>query len=214
MPTAVIVTTACPTTPCSNRPAGGSLIQLGVTIDGLTHAGWTPLIASPAGGPAPFDPREDAAEWVPFVEHAEATVPLGALDVDGADLVLVLGGPGAVHDLAEDADVRRLVVRTLRCGRPLIAIGHGVAALAATSIVAGRRVTGCTDAEELVALRRPAASSTERRLRAAGARFYARPPGRPHLVVEGHLVTAQNTASIGLAVVHALTIARPLAHAA
>lgn len=214
MPIAVIATTSLATTPGSGRPTGGSLTQLGIVADALAHAGWTAVIASPAGGPAPFDPREDAAEWEPFVEHADATVKLQALDPDTADLLVVAGGPGAVHDLADDADLRRLVLRTLQCGRPLVAIGHGVAALADPALVAGRRVTGCTDAEELAALRRPSASSTEQRVRAAGARFYARPPGRPHLVVDGHLVTAQNTASIGLAIVHALTIARPLAHAA
>ena len=139
---------------------------------------------------------------------------LHAIDLDAADLLIVAGGPGAVHDLADDGDLAQLLLRTLQCGRPVAAVGHGVAALARPAVVAGRRVTGCTDAEELTVLRRPTASSTEQRLRAAGARFYARPPGRPHLVVDGHLVTAQNTASIGLAVVHALTVARPLAPAA
>lgn len=214
MPTAVIVTTSCATTPGNQRPAGGSLIQLGIAADALAHAGWTTVIASPAGGPVPFDPHEDAGEWAPFVELADASVRLHAIDLDAAELLMVAGGPGAVHDLADLADLQHLVLRTLQCGRPLVAIGHGVAALAAPSLVAGRRVTGSTDAEELIALRPPAATSTEQRLRTAGARFYARPPGRPHLVVDGHLVTAQNTASIGLAIVHALTIAQPFAHAA
>ena len=57
MPIAVIVTTSCVTTPGTRRPAGGSLTQLGIAADTLAHAGWTTVIASPAGGPVPFDPR-------------------------------------------------------------------------------------------------------------------------------------------------------------
>ena len=124
-------------------------------------------------------------------------------------------GPAPLGDLADDADLATLLVGAAADGAVVMAVDHGASALAARPrrgdpLAAGRRVTGYSDAE---ARRAPWAMSsgptTEQRLRAAGGRYYARAAGRPNLVVDGHFVTAQNTASIGLAVAHVLAIVEP-----
>ena len=215
LPIAAVVTTSCGRLPGSDRPTGTSLPQVAIVGDALRHVGWTPVIASPAGGDVPVDPADDVAEWAAARAELAATTPLRALAPTAVGVWIVLGGPGALGDLADDAELATLLQGAAADGAVVMAVDHGAGALAARPrrgdpLAAGRRVTGASDAEA----RRAAwtmgnGPTTEQRLRAAGGRYCARAAGRPHLVVDGHLVTAQNTASIGLAVAHVLAIVEP-----
>jgi hypothetical protein len=215
LPIAAVVTTSCGRLPGSDRPTGTSLPQVAVVCDALHHVGWTPVLASPAGGAVPIDPVGAGPEWAAARAELAATTPLRALSRTDVGLWIVLGGPGAIGDLADDAELATFLQGATADGAIVMAVDHGTSALAARPhrgdpLASGRRVTGPSDAEARRALR-PMGNgpTTERRLRAAGGRYDARAAGRPHLVVDGHLVTAQNTASIGLAIAHVLAIVEP-----
>ena len=65
---------------------------------------------------------------------------------------IVLGGPGALGDLADDADLATLLQGAAADGAIVMAVDHGASALAARPrrgdpLTAGRRVTGPSDAE-------------------------------------------------------------------
>ncbi len=215
MPNATVVTTSCGRLPGSERPTGTSLPQLAVVTAALHHAGWTVLLTSPCGGPAPVDPTERISEWAHATAALEDTTPLAALPADPSDAWIVLGGPGARGDLADAPGLAARLARAAASGAIVMTVGHGAATLAATPpggtpLAAGRRVTGRSDAEERQDPSSRGSSPTiEQRLRSVGARVYVGAAGRPNLVVDGHLVTAQNTASVGLAITHVIAIAEP-----
>jgi putative intracellular protease/amidase len=210
-----VVTTSCGRLPWSRRPTGTSLPQVAIVTDALRHVGWTAVMASPLGGTVPVDPADDVPEWAAARAGLTATTPLRAIEPSMVGVWIVLGGPGALGDLADDAELATLLQGAAADGAIVMAVDHGAGALAARPrrgdpLATGRRVTGPSDAEA----RRPAwtaanGPTTEQRLRAAGGCYSARAPGRPHIVVDGHLITAQNTASIGLAVAHVLAIVEP-----
>jgi hypothetical protein len=87
-----------------------------------------------------------------------------------------------------------------------VGLDHGAAALAGMRaadgipLIAGRRVTGRSDAEErhVRHLGGPGPSA-EQRLRAAGGRYTAGPLWRANAIRDGAVLTAQNPASTALA---------------
>jgi hypothetical protein len=105
LPIAAVVTTSCGQLPGSDRPTGTSLPQVAVVCDALHHVGWTPVLASPAGGAVPIDPVGAGPEWAAARAELAATTPLRALSPPDVGLWIVLGGPGALGDLADDAEL-------------------------------------------------------------------------------------------------------------
>jgi putative intracellular protease/amidase len=203
MTTAVLVATSCPSLPDSERRTGVSLPQFGVIRRALSACRWQLILASPSGGDVPVDAGTWSEEWAGAATALAGSAALGELGDTGADVWIVLGGHGALVDLAEDAVLAALLARALRDGAMVVGIDHGAAALATVRHqdgapwLAGRRVTGRSDAEERFTRHLGIAGrSTEQRLRAAGARYTAGPPWTAHAVADGHIVTAQNPASI------------------
>lgn len=165
------------------------------------------MTASPAGGAVPVDAGSLSEEWAVVTDRLGGSIPLQDLADADVHAWVVLGGHGALVDLPREPFLARLLTRAVLQGRPVLAIDHGAAALAGlrtpdgVPVVARMRVTGRSDAEErFVRHDRIPGPSTEQRLRAAGALFAAGAEWRPHVVVDGPLVTAQNTASTPLAV--------------
>lgn len=117
-------------------------------------------------------------------------------------IAVVVGGHGAMLDLAGDRGVAALLRRTYEAGGVVAAVCHGVAALLAgveeheRPIVEGRRVTGFSDDEErAVGMMLKIPWVLSERLRALGASVVVGPAFLPHTVTDGRLVTGQNPAS-------------------
>jgi putative intracellular protease/amidase len=115
------------------------------------------------------------------------------------DAYFVVGGHGVMWDLAQDADLQRLLVDAFADGRVVAAVCHGPAALVGAelpsgdALVKGRRVTGFTDEEErAVALDTVVPFLLETALRERGGRFEHGPNWEPFTVREGRLITGQN----------------------
>lgn len=189
----------------------------------LRANGFVVDVASPAGGQVEadqFDPKESFNAAV--LADAEAGRQLAATRrtdaVAAADYqaVLVMGGKGAMFDLAGDAALHRLLGQVHADGGVVAAVCHGPAALVearlpdGSLLVADRAVTGFSLEEEAVFGKKWAPQfrfALETALREAGAHWREAPLMMPRVVVDGRLVTGQNpysTAATAEAVVRAL----------
>jgi putative intracellular protease/amidase len=193
------------------RATGLWLEELAVPYRVFTAAGATVTLASPLGGRPPVDPGSESSsdpEVVAFRADPAAqaalaaTVPLGDVRVTEYDAVFVAGGHGVMWDLALSDQVAGLLAAAWRKGAVVAAVCHGPAAFNrvttgdGTPLVAGRRVTGFSNAEErAVKLEQVVPFLLEDRLRALGGRYESGPLWQSLAVRDGALVTGQNPAS-------------------
>lgn len=180
-------------------------------------------VASPAGGAPEPDRHNPADDHIQRLQaDTQATAALQRTrrtqDLRAGEhaAVLVIGGKGAMFDLAQDTALQRLLEAHHEGGGVLAAVCHGPAALVAlrradgTALVAGRHVTGFTDEEEAALGKRWAKEfpfALESRLRELGALWQEAPLMMPKVVVDGRLITGQNpfsTVGVAEAVVRAL----------
>ena len=187
------------------HPTGDWAEELLVPYRALRDAGHTVSFATPGG----VTPVADAgslgdgdAAAIAAVDGLDAPLVLADVDAAAYDAVYYPGGHGPMQDLAADEDSAALSAATLAGGRPLAAVCHGLAALlparTATGepLIAGRRLTGFTDAEErLGGLADRAPFLLESELRARGAEVDIAAPWSDHTVVDGLLITGQNPQS-------------------
>lgn len=221
MPTAALIATSCCTLPGTDRRTGVALSQFGLVRRRFIRSDWRVVLASPAGGAVPVDAGSLSEEWAVVADRLTDSVALRDLDGSGVDAWVVLGGHGAMVDLPEDPVLERLLGLALLRGQPVLGLDHGAATLGGVwtpdgrPVAAGMQVTGRSDAEEReVRHHRIAGLSTEQRLRAAGARYSAGPAWEPYAVADGVLVTAQNPASVPLALSMLFATTRQPQHAA
>lgn len=165
-------------------------------------------IASPKGGKPPeridLDDMGDAD--YAFLNDAAAqdkvvhSIPLARVDASQYAAVYFVGGKGAMYDLPDNPDVARIVNKIAERG-VVGAVCHGPAALLGVklaegkALVAGRRMTGFTNDEELFLMKDARTRFRfllEERAVAEGARFVAGPKYIDNTIVDGRLVTGQN----------------------
>lgn len=176
-------------------------------------AGADIVLASPAGGQPPLDPKSDLPDFQTEFTHrfkndAAAqlalanTVPLSSVREADFDTVFYPGGHGPLWDLAESPASIQLIESFERAGKPVGLVCHAPGALrhvkAANGepLVKGRRVTGFSNSEEAaVQLTKVVPFLIEDLFQAQGGRYEKGPDWAPHLVVDGRLVTGQNPAS-------------------
>ncbi|MFF0428306.1 type 1 glutamine amidotransferase domain-containing protein [Streptomyces sp. NPDC004520] len=145
---------------------------------------------------------DEVAAALASIDEIKNPVDLKDVRLADYDAVFYPGGHGPMEDLAVDATSGRLLVDTLRSGKPLGVVCHAPAALLAatdadgSNVFAGRKVTAFTNAEETQAgLADRAKWLLETRLVEAGLDVQVGEPWAPHVVVDGNLVTGQNPSS-------------------
>lgn len=176
-------------------------------------AGADVVLVSPAGGQPPLDPRSNEPDFQTeatrrFEADAEAvralanTGKLAEVSVAGFDAVFYPGGHGPLWDLANDAASIALIEAQDRAGKPLGLVCHAPGALVKAHradgrpFVAGRRVTGFSNAEEAaVGLTEVVPLLIEDAFQRQGAHYEKGADWQPLVVTDGHLVTGQNPAS-------------------
>lgn len=173
----------------------------------LFHAGIAMAVASPKGGAMPIDPRstptpEQETAWQPALAAAKNTRRLAEMDSGDFDGIFLPGGHGPMFDLPENPDLVRLLGEFERAGKIISAVCHGPAGLLnarkpdGQPLVAGRRVTAYTAAEEVAAkLDDSMPFMLETELRKRGAVFTDGGNGACHVERDGNLITGQNPAS-------------------
>lgn len=203
----LIVTTSCYT--LSGRyPTGLWLEEFAVPFIELAKLGADITVASPEGGAVPLDPKtepdyEQRIKWAEALRALTTTVKLSQINPDQFEALFFPGGHGPVKDLADNADVKRIVEAMDRKGAVIAAVCHGPVALLNASkvsgepLVAGRKVAGFSNLEErMVGLYDVVPFRLEDALKEKGARYDAGLlPMISHVVKDGNLITGQNPAS-------------------
>jgi len=176
-------------------------------------AGAEVVLASPAGGQPPLDPKSDLPEFQTamterFKSDAAAqqalanTVKLASIDQQDFDTVFYPGGHGPLWDLAESADSIQLIESFDRAGRPMGFVCHAPGALrhvkaaSGAPLIQGKQVTGFTNSEEAaVELTNVVPFLIEDEFIKLGAHYQKGADWAPFVVQDGQLITGQNPSS-------------------
>lgn len=176
-------------------------------------AGAEVVLASPAGGQPPLDPKSELADFQtdmtrrfnadPAAQKALAnTVKLDSVSAKDFDTVFYPGGHGPLWDLAESQTSIRLIEAFERAGKPIGFVCHAPGALRhvkaadGSPLIKGRRVTGFTNGEEAaVELTDVVPFLIEDEFQRLGGLYEKGPDWAPFVVEDGNLITGQNPAS-------------------
>jgi putative intracellular protease/amidase len=130
------------------------------------------------------------------------TLPLADVRAADYDVVFYAGGNAAPFQFVDDERVHGAARDAFDAGRLVTAVCHGTSALLEARLpdgqhlVAGRRVTGFSNAEEeLLGQREVMPVLLEEAFPLRGATYTAAAPFTEHVVVDGRLITGQQPAS-------------------
>jgi putative intracellular protease/amidase len=210
----LIVVTSHDQLGATGQKTGFWLEELATPYFVFRDAGAAVDLASPKGGPAPYDPKSLDREGSrpasverfladrEALAKVEATLPLGGVDAGAYDAVFLAGGHGTMWDLPRSERLAEILGSMFDRGAAVAAVCHGPAGLVAARakdgrpIVAGRKVTAFTNAEEeAVKLTSVVPFLLETRLGELGGAFVGGDMWKPHAVRDGNLITGQNPAS-------------------
>lgn len=176
-------------------------------------AGAEVVLASPAGGQPPLDPKSELPDFQTEMTHrfkadADAqkalanTVRLKTVNEKDFDTVFYPGGHGPMWDLTESETSINLIQSFERAGKPIGFVCHApgvlrhVKAADGASLIEGRRVTGFTNGEEAaVELTDVVPFLIEDEFLRLGGHYEKGPDWAPFVVEDGKLITGQNPAS-------------------
>lgn len=174
-------------------------------------AGYEVTVASTKGGATPIDPNskpspEQEQAWVEARQVLQNTLPLAQVDAAPYDAIFLPGGHGTMFDLPDNATLQQILSSYQQEGKIIAAVCHGPAGFVnvrrrdGQPLVAGRRITAFTDAEEReVKLDRAVPFLLESKLREEGAEMIVAPNWADHTEEDGNLITGQNPQSSGSA---------------
>jgi len=176
-------------------------------------AGAEIVLASPAGGQPPLDPKSELADFqTDMTQRFNAdtaaqkalanTVKLDTVSEKDFDTVFYPGGHGPLWDLAESKTSISLIESFQRAGKPIGFVCHAPGALRhvkaadGVPLIKGRRVTGFTNGEEAaVELTDVVPFLIEDEFQRLGGHYQKGPDWAPFIIEDGTLVTGQNPAS-------------------
>jgi putative intracellular protease/amidase len=194
----------------NGRHTGFFFPEIAHPLEALDKAGVAVEFASITGGKPPEDGFDDQDTGQTDFLASKAyrrlsrSRPLAEVDVLDYDAVFFPGGLGPMVDVTGNPLVQDTVIRAWNAGMIVSAVCHGPSAFLGvtlddgTPLVAGRKLTGFSTAEEDGYARADVPFDLETALRAEGALFASTDPWQPKLVVDGRLITGQNPASGGL----------------
>ena len=177
------------------------------------EAGADLVLATPAGGQPPLDPKSDdpqaqteATQRFKADPAAQAvlasTLKLADVSARDFDAVFYPGGHGPLWDLAEDDASIALIEAMLAAGKPVAAVCHAPAVLRhpknpnGNSVLRNTSVTGFTNTEEeAVGLTDIVPFLVEDMLKENGGHYSKLADWQPYVVADGLLITGQNPAS-------------------
>jgi putative intracellular protease/amidase len=197
----------------TGRKTGFWLEELAAPYYTFKDAGVDIVLASPAGGQPPLDPKSNEpsfqtdltrrfeADPVATAQLA-ATVRLDSIDQADFDTVFYPGGHGPLWDLAEDKNSIALIEAFIAANKPVALVCHApgvlrhVKAADGRPLVAGKQVSGFTNTEEEgVGLTDVVPFLVEDELKKLGGVYSQGPDWGSYVVRDGLLITGQNPAS-------------------
>ncbi len=197
----------------TGRKTGFWLEELAAPYYTFKDANAQIVLASPAGGQPPLDPKSNEPanqtdQTRRFEADADAmaqlakTVRLDSVSQADFDAVFYPGGHGPLWDLAEDKHSIELIQSFIAAGKPTALVCHAPGVLRHTvssngrPLVEGKRVTGFTNSEEeAVGLTNVVPFLVEDELKAKGGNYSKSDDWAPYVVIDGLLITGQNPAS-------------------
>lgn len=197
----------------TGRKTGFWLEELAAPYYTFKDAGADIVLASPAGGQPPLDPKSNEPSFQTdltrrFEADAAAnaqlanTVRLDSIDQADFDTVFYPGGHGPLWDLAEDPQSIRLIESFIAANKPVALVCHAPGVLrhvktpAGRPLVEGKTVTGFTNTEEEgVGLTNVVPFLVEDELKAKGGNYVKGPDWASFVVRDGLLITGQNPGS-------------------
>ena len=197
----------------TGRKTGFWLEEFAAPYYTFKDAGADIVLASPAGGQPPLDPKSDEPDFQteltrrfkadPVAQQALAsTVKLETVSAEEFDAVFYPGGHGPLWDLAESSVSIALIEAFQRAGKPTAFVCHApgvlrhVKAADGQPLVKGRRVSGFTNSEEEgVGLTDVVPFLIEDEFLALGGLYEKGPDWQSFVIEDGLLITGQNPAS-------------------
>jgi len=210
----------------TGKKTGFWLEEFAAPYYAFKDAGAEIVVASPAGGQPPLDPKSNEPDFQTDSTHrfdadteAQAqlasTVRLDSLQAAEFDAVFYPGGHGPLWDLAQDPDSIALIESFAAANKPIAFVCHAPGVLRAVKradgkpFVEGRKVTGFTNSEEeAVGLTKIVPFLVETALKENGGVFSNTADWGVHVVTDGLLVTGQNPASSAPAAEKLLSLLR------
>ena len=197
----------------TGRKTGFWLEELAAPYYAFKDAGVEIVLASPAGGQPPLDPKSNEPSFQTDMTHRfeadaaataqlAATVRLDTINQADFDTVFYPGGHGPLWDLAEDQHSIALIEAFVAAGKPVALVCHApgvlrhVKAADGRALVEGKRVTGFTNTEEeAVGLTNVVPFLVEDELIAKGGVYSKGADWGSYVVRDGLLITGQNPGS-------------------
>ncbi|KAG2446154.1 hypothetical protein HXX76_000749 [Chlamydomonas incerta] len=154
------------------KPTGYWLAEFTHSYTVFKNAGCSITVASPKGGLGPADPpgfnfyandpvtqalvakRADGSPYVPVTENTISAAAITNAQLADFDIVFFVGGTGGMWDFPYDDNLHRIARVMWESGKVVSAVCHGPMALVHaklsdnSSLVAGRSMTGFSNAEE------------------------------------------------------------------
>jgi len=197
----------------TGKKTGFWLEELAAPYYTFVDAGAEVVLASPAGGQPPLDPKSNEpdaqTETTKRFEADEVakqalanTHKLSEVIDQDFDAVFYPGGHGPLWDLAKDQNSISLIEQTLQADKPVALVCHAPGVLRdvkdaeGRSIVEGKTVTGFTNTEEDgVGLTDIVPFLVEDMLKEKGGKYSKAEDWQVHVQKDGLLITGQNPAS-------------------
>ena len=209
----LIVLTSHDTLGDTGKKTGFWLEELAAPYYSFVDAGAELILASPAGGQPPLDPKSNEpdaqtettkrfeADEVAMQQLANTHKLSEVLNQD-FDAVFYPGGHGPLWDLAEDQNSISLIEQTLQANKPVALVCHAPGVLRdvkdaeGRSIVEGKSVTGFSNSEEDgVGLTDIVPFLVEDMLKEKGGQYSKAEDWQVYVQEAGLLITGQNPAS-------------------
>lgn len=197
----------------TGKITGFWLEELAAPYYTFVDAGAEVVLASPAGGQPPLDPKSNEpdaqTETTKRFEADEVamqalanTHKLSEVLNQDFDAVFYPGGHGPLWDLAKDQNSISLIEQTLQADKPVALVCHAPGVLREVkdaeghSIVEGKTVTGFTNTEEDgVGLTDVVPFLVEDMLKEKGGKYSKTEDWQVYVQQDGLLITGQNPAS-------------------
>ena len=198
----------------TGKKTGYFLREVSYPYKAITEAGYNIDFVSPKGGPTPMDPGSNDmddevnkafTDDASIMNRLQNTMSPSEINPDNYDAIMYAGGHGTMWDFPNSEVLATIAVSIYERGGVLGAICHGPAGLVnmklkdGTYLVAGKRVVSFTDEEErAIELENVVPFLLASKLEEHGAIHTKAENFKPHVEVDGRLVTAQNPPSAKL----------------
>ena len=197
----------------TGRKTGFWLEELAAPYYTFKDAGVEIVLASPAGGQPPLDPKSNEPSFQTDLTRRfeadpaataqlAATVRLDSVNQADFDTVFYPGGHGPLWDLAEDQHSIALIEAFIAANKPVALVCHAPGVLRHVKsadgrpLVAGKKVSGFTNTEEEgVGLTDVVPFLVEDELKKLGGVYSQGPDWGSYVVQDGLLITGQNPGS-------------------